>query len=64
MSIAPDVRRVEKDGKHYLVIGDKAIEVDATGKPVLKTTSTRDADGNVTVHVPCLRLVAEQHEPQ
>ena len=61
--VTPKIRQVEKDGKHYLAIGNMAIEVDANGEPVRKGYSTRDADGNLTFHAPCLRIVAEQHEP-
>jgi len=59
------------DGKNYVRIGDKLVEVDhldASGKPVLKCWSeeTPNANGGMdcTVHVPCLQIATEQPPPK
>lgn len=58
---------IEHEGKKYLRVGDKLIEVDANGKPVHECWSeeTPNANGGMdcTVHVPCLQIAAVRHQP-
>lgn len=61
---------VEIEGKKYVRIGDKLVEVDhldADGKPVITCTSktVRHDDGRIdcTVIVPCLQCRAEPKQP-
>ena len=61
---------IEIDGKKYVKIKDKLVEVDrldANGKPILKTWSeeTKHPDGRVdcTVHVECLQIAATPNKP-
>lgn len=54
------------DGKKYVRIGDKLIEVDENGQPKgIWSEETPNAQGgqDCTIHVPCLQVVTEQHKP-
>lgn len=57
---------VEKDGKKYLIIGDKAIPYELTdkdGKPIIKVRSeeTKNEKGgtDIKVFIPSLKVVGE-----
>ncbi len=56
----------EKDGKKYMKIGDKAIEIDADGKPVIECISEEktypDGHVDVTIHVPCLQIISKTNK--
>jgi len=57
---------IEHEGKKYLKIGDKAIPLNADGKPNIKCTSTEKChpDGRVdcTIHVPCLQIASKANK--
>lgn len=63
----PKEELVTVNGKQYLRMGDKLVEVDhfdENGKPVLKTWSEKKthSDGRIdcTVHVECLQIVCSK----
>ena len=61
---------IKVDGKDYVRMGDKLVEVDhldTNGNPVLKCWSEEkpNAAGGMdcTVHVECLQIAATPHKP-
>ena len=60
---------IEHEGKQYLKVGDKALEIssfDKAGKPIIKVESVETPNENggtdVTISVPCLKIVGDNNK--
>lgn len=59
---------IEINGKNYVRVGDKLIEVDKNGEPVQlcwsEETPNENGGMDCTIHVPCLQIAATPHKPE